>query len=91
MLLGSGAYDTVGSGAVHMCGGVAGLAGTLGLPCSSVVMLMCGCSLDSSHHRLLLLLLLPACHSRVECLGDLLAPAITCVADCGPCLLCSGY
>ncbi|KAK9856422.1 hypothetical protein WJX84_011279 [Apatococcus fuscideae] len=27
LLLGSGAYDTVGSGAVHMCGGVAGLAG----------------------------------------------------------------
>ena len=27
LLIGSGAYDTVGSGAVHMVGGVAGLAG----------------------------------------------------------------
>lgn len=27
LLFGSGAYDTVGSGAVHMVGGVAGLAG----------------------------------------------------------------
>ena len=27
LLLGAGAYDTVGSGAVHMVGGVAGLAG----------------------------------------------------------------
>ena len=27
LLLGSGAYDTVGSGAVHMVGGLAGLAG----------------------------------------------------------------
>lgn len=27
MFIGSGVYDTVGSGAVHMVGGVAGLAG----------------------------------------------------------------
>ena len=32
LLLGSGALDTVGSGAVHMVGGLAGLAGEHPLP-----------------------------------------------------------
>lgn len=36
LLIGSGAYDTVGSGAVHMVGGVAGLAGRTHLILSMV-------------------------------------------------------
>ena len=44
LLIGSGAYDTVGSGAVHMLGGVAGLAGALAALAFSLHVGMTSCT-----------------------------------------------